>query len=309
MVQQFYQTQYILNKVFVYAASPYLRAGISSTQDYFNAVYDPTKNALRINIIGGGGIAYWGAPVSTPVTLPTPALEGEVHFVFDNGSGRPSLFFYESGAWHEFQIGDPHNKGFFASEAALRTAWPTALAGDFAIVAKIGAKDSLWVWDVDANDWIDTYSAGLVTTVFGRAGDVIALFGDYKASLIQNDSSVTGISVKDALDNLKSDVSMLSRSSVTINMGETKDVSIFDSTLYRTVEWLISTTDGTDGTYRSEKIIAYHDGTNVTYTRFAIIGKASVKFDVVKIGSFIRLKGTATKNAQTVKSVNIAVEI
>lgn len=41
-----------------------------------------------------------------------------------------------------------------------------------------------------------------VTSVFGRIGAVIATLGDYAASLITNDSSVTGATVKDALDTL-----------------------------------------------------------------------------------------------------------
>lgn len=41
-----------------------------------------------------------------------------------------------------------------------------------------------------------------VTSVFGRIGAVIATLGDYAASLISNDSSVPGATVKDALNNL-----------------------------------------------------------------------------------------------------------
>lgn len=42
-----------------------------------------------------------------------------------------------------------------------------------------------------------------VTSVFGRIGAVIAVLGDYAASLVNNDSTVTGDTVKDALDWLK----------------------------------------------------------------------------------------------------------
>jgi len=45
---------------------------------------------------------------------------------------------------------------------------------------------------------------GAVTSVFGRIGAVIATLGDYAASLITNDSSVPGATVKDALENLAS---------------------------------------------------------------------------------------------------------
>ena len=299
--------QEIINRCFVNNTHT-LRAGINDTQDCFNMAFDESGDYLRISIVGGGGILYWGAPVQTPAFLPVLGKEGEVRFVFDNGFGASSLFYYSSGAWHEFQFGDAHNKGFFASESALRTAYPTANPGDYAIVAKIGDKDSLWLWDVDADDWIDTYSSGMVVSVFGRSGVVHAQAGDYSASQVVNNSTVSGTMVSDALNTLNNNISMLTKSVIVINNGETKDVSIFDVGLYRTVEWLISVTDGTDGTYRSEKIVAHHDGTDVTHTEFAIIGKASIHFDVVKTGSYIRLQGTATKNAQTVKTVNIAVE-
>ncbi len=43
---------------------------------------------------------------------------------------------------------------------------------------------------------------GTVTSVFGRIGAVVATLGDYAASLISNDSGVTGATVKAALDTL-----------------------------------------------------------------------------------------------------------
>lgn len=43
---------------------------------------------------------------------------------------------------------------------------------------------------------------GAVSSVFTRTGAVVATLGDYAASLITNDSSVTGSTVKDALNTL-----------------------------------------------------------------------------------------------------------
>lgn len=42
--------------------------------------------------------------------------------------------------------------------------------------------------------------SGIVSSVFGRIGAVVAALNDYAASLIQNDSSVAGATVKDALN-------------------------------------------------------------------------------------------------------------
>jgi hypothetical protein len=43
---------------------------------------------------------------------------------------------------------------------------------------------------------------GLVTSVFGRVGAIAAALNDYAASLIDNDSAVSGATVADALDSL-----------------------------------------------------------------------------------------------------------
>ncbi len=47
-------------------------------------------------------------------------------------------------------------------------------------------------------------SAGLVSSVFGRIGAVLAVLGDYSASLVTNNSTVVGATVADALDWLAS---------------------------------------------------------------------------------------------------------
>lgn len=48
-----------------------------------------------------------------------------------------------------------HDKGYFADENALQTAYPTAQAGDFAI---IGTTDTVWIWDADSTPacWVDS---------------------------------------------------------------------------------------------------------------------------------------------------------
>jgi hypothetical protein len=69
-----------------------------------------------------------------------------------------------------------HNKGYFATEAALNTAYPTASDGDYAIV---GATDTVWVWDSGTSAWVDSGLGSLVTSVFTRVGDVVAVADDY----------------------------------------------------------------------------------------------------------------------------------
>ena len=66
--------------------------------------------------------------------------------------------------------GDSHNKGYFATQSALEEAYPTAEAGDYAIV---GSTDTVWLWDEDTSAWKDSDTKGQVTSVNGQTGDVV----------------------------------------------------------------------------------------------------------------------------------------
>ena len=65
---------------------------------------------------------------------------------------------------------DQHNLGWYATQAALEEAHPTATAGDWAIV---GSTDTVWIWDTDTNAWKDSDQKGQVTSVNGQTGDVV----------------------------------------------------------------------------------------------------------------------------------------
>lgn len=65
--------------------------------------------------------------------------------------------------------GDSHNKGYFATPQALQEAYPTAEAGDFAIVE---STDTVWLWDSDTSAWKDSDQKGQVTSVNNQTGDV-----------------------------------------------------------------------------------------------------------------------------------------
>lgn len=65
--------------------------------------------------------------------------------------------------------GDEHNLGYFATPEALATAYPTAEAGDFAIV---GSTDTVWIWDTDTSAWVDSDTKGQVTSVNNQTGAV-----------------------------------------------------------------------------------------------------------------------------------------
>ena len=74
---------------------------------------------------------------------------------------------------------DPHNKGYFATPAALRTAYPTAQPGDFAIVE---STDTVWVWDSDTSGWKDGDTKGQVISVNNQTGAVTLTASDVGAA-------------------------------------------------------------------------------------------------------------------------------
>lgn len=65
--------------------------------------------------------------------------------------------------------GDQHNLGYYATPTALREAYPTAEAGDWAIV---GSTDTVWIWDTDNSAWVDSDQKGQVTSVNNQTGAV-----------------------------------------------------------------------------------------------------------------------------------------
>ena len=74
--------------------------------------------------------------------------------------------------------GDSHNKGYFATQAALEEAYPTGEAGDWAIV---GSTDTVWLWDSDNDEWKDTDQKGQVESVNGKTGTVVLNASDVGA--------------------------------------------------------------------------------------------------------------------------------
>jgi hypothetical protein len=87
MKKQYFQSQYILNKVFN-NTNNIIKTTLNTSQDYLNAVYDNSKNALRINLEGGA------LPVVPSVNdLPLSAGDGQICPVLNPEKG--SLDFYE----------------------------------------------------------------------------------------------------------------------------------------------------------------------------------------------------------------------
>ena len=74
--------------------------------------------------------------------------------------------------------------GYYETEAALRTAHPTAEAGNYAIV---GTTDTIWIWDADTTSWVDSGSTGgAVLSVNGKTGEVVLTKTDVGLGNVNN---------------------------------------------------------------------------------------------------------------------------
>jgi len=71
-----------------------------------------------------------------------------------------------------------HNKGYFADGAALATAYPTGVAGDWSIV---GSTDTMWIWDTGTSAWMDT-GYGSITN-WGDIGGTLTFQTDLSNAL------------------------------------------------------------------------------------------------------------------------------
>lgn len=94
--------------------------------------------------------------------------------------------------------------GIYTDETALRTAHPTGTAGEYAIV---GSTDTMWLWDVEGADWVDSGMNGAVSSVFGRTGVIVATAGDYDANQVDYDNTngiitANDTNIQDAIESL-----------------------------------------------------------------------------------------------------------
>lgn len=89
------------------------------------------------------------------------------------------------------------NKGYFETEAALNSTYPTGEGGWYAIV---GATDTVWVWDIDTDTWSDSGNGGVVLSVNGQTGTVVLTASDidYNTTV-----GLTAVNVNAAIDELK----------------------------------------------------------------------------------------------------------
>ena len=74
--------------------------------------------------------------------------------------------------------------GFYATEAALTAAYPTAFEGNYAVV---GATDTVWIWDTDTTDWVD--SGNELGSVPINSVGVVELKNEVKDNILWKDNT------------------------------------------------------------------------------------------------------------------------
>ena len=87
-------------------------------------------------------------------------------------TNSPSVFTTDENGNAAIRVtggGDQNNLGYFTTLQALQEAYPTAEAGNWAIV---GATDTVWIWDTDTSAWVDSDTKGQVTSVNNQTGAV-----------------------------------------------------------------------------------------------------------------------------------------
>ena len=101
--KEFLQSQQILKRCFNNVTGKLKsNGGTYTTQDYLNAVYDESKDSLRIVVQGGGsggngGVSYWGSLVYDETQLPQKEKQGTITPVIKNDT--LSFYYYDGKEW------------------------------------------------------------------------------------------------------------------------------------------------------------------------------------------------------------------
>ena len=158
------------------------------------------NEAIVVQEDGSRNSALMTANVGTTnLILPDKENVDEAVYVDDNGKRHKVKMvatIYGGGS------SDSHNKGWFATPTALRTAYPEAEDGDYAIV---GSTDTVWVWDGDSSDWADSGSTGAVDSVNGQTGTVVLDGTDINAVVDEESDTIEG-----HLQSLKGGIDLIS---------------------------------------------------------------------------------------------------
>jgi len=154
----------------------------------------PADGSNNINVVGTGNITVTGNPGTNTLTIAdtipgsaveddfTPAL-GQTNFTLSSTPGSNDAFAL-------YLNGQLRLRGTDYTQVGTALTWLDP------------AGETLVTTDLLVARYNDLAPAGGVSSVFGRAGAVVAVLGDYAGSLITNDSAVVGATVTDALNTI-----------------------------------------------------------------------------------------------------------
>ncbi len=141
---------------------------------------------------------------------------GDIRFVVNKeADGDTASLLFQSGWSGRAEVGLAGDTDFVFKVSADGSAWTEAIRidKDTGLSTLLYDNGTSGLAATTVQDAIDEVAAGggggggAVASVFGRTGAVAAAASDYDASQVDNDSGVSGATVKDALDALASDVS------------------------------------------------------------------------------------------------------
>jgi hypothetical protein len=138
---------------------------------------------------------------------------GDIRFVVNkHGDARTASLLFQSGWSGRAEVGLCGDTDFVFKVSPDGSAWIDAIRidKDTGLPAILYDNGVSGLTATTVQDAIDEVAAsgggggGAVVSVFGRTGAVAATAGDYTATKVDNDSSVSGATVKDALNTLSS---------------------------------------------------------------------------------------------------------
>lgn len=102
-------------------------------------------------------------------------LQGEGAEIKQEYELQPDTNVYTDAEKAKLASLNENNKGTYVDDTALKAAYPVGQAGWFAVVQ---STDTVWVWSDMATDWVDSGTAGQVTSVNGLTGAVLLTTDD-----------------------------------------------------------------------------------------------------------------------------------
>ena len=127
------------NKLWVSSPAPVIRKN--------GSVINPATNYFTIDPIGGGIFFQeeYSLLESDELTVDATIVIPESKALYDILNDISELKSQAS-----------HNKGYFPTVEELKKQHATGIVGDFALV---GSTDTLWVWDDETSQWVDSHKA------------------------------------------------------------------------------------------------------------------------------------------------------